>query len=226
MTADARAGNRTGAGIGLGLLALAWQKLAAGWPDDRLNLAVGMIVVGGSRSREVAARVVGPPVRLTGWCAAQAGKLPGANLVREPLSRGRRQLNDALGRVRSRGALVVTTSRDQAQRYLQANLDTALAWVEADIAPKMIDGLVPYLQAKVLPPLIAGSVPQIRADVVPVIIGDLTVDPRVRDLIVDQSRGVLTGATQEVRTTTEIADDRLESAVQRIFGRRPAPEGG
>jgi hypothetical protein len=54
--------------------------------------------------------------------------------------------------------------------------------------------------------------------VLPVVIDDLTSDPRVRNLVVEQSRGVLGDAAAQVRTGTAEADDRVEAAVRRIFG--------
>jgi len=48
------------------------------------------------------------------------------------------------------------------------------------------------------------------------VIDDLTHDPRLRELILEQSKGAVGDATQHLRATTANADDRVEKA----FGRR------
>ncbi|HET6212628.1 MAG TPA: hypothetical protein VFE14_07115 [Micromonosporaceae bacterium] len=68
----------------------------------------------------------------------------------------------------------------------------------------------------------------VRAKVLPVLIEDLAADPRIRDLVVEQSRGMLDDAAEQLRSSTETADDRVESAFRRLLGVRgraaqPAP---
>jgi hypothetical protein len=105
---------------------------------------------------------------------------------------------------------------------LRVNLDDGLMLARTDLAPELIDGLVPYLNARVVPQVIGGAVPQIRTEVLPVVIADLTKDPQVRDLILDQSRGLLDDAATDVRSSVANADDRVEAAAWRLFRRRQA----
>jgi hypothetical protein len=51
--------------------------------------------------------------------------------------------------------------------------------------------------------------------VLPVVIDDLSHDPRIRDLVLEQSRGTAGEAAQQMRATTASADDRVEAAFRR-----------
>jgi hypothetical protein len=68
--------------------------------------------------------------------------------------------------------------------------------------------------------------PEIRDHVLPVIIDDLAHDPRVRDLVLEQSKGSMGEAAHNVRSATAQADDRIEHAFRRLVGpkRGPNPE--
>jgi hypothetical protein len=70
----------------------------------------------------------------------------------------------------------------------------------------------------VVPRVIEGALPEIRRRVIPVVIEDLTADPRVRDLVVEQGRGVIGDTAVQLRNGTAAADDRVEKAYRRVFG--------
>ena len=53
----------------------------------------------------------------------------------------------------------------------------------------------------------------------------LAEDPELRELIAEQSAGLSKDLLDEARDLTESADNRLESAVRRVFGRAPKPVG-
>ena len=58
----------------------------------------------------------------------------------------------------------------------------------------------------------------------PAVIDDLTHSPQVRELMLEQGRGVVGEAAQHLRSSTAAADDKLESAFRRLV-RAPAPDG-
>ena len=96
-------------------------------------------------------------------------------------------------------------------------MDDVLTWTEAQAVPRLVDGLVPQLVKDTVPKIIDGVMPEIRARWLPVMIDDLTTEPRIRDLITEQSRTVLHDVTDQVRSSTASADDRVESAFRRLF---------
>ena len=49
------------------------------------------------------------------------------------------------------------------------------------------------------------------------IVDDLAHDPNIRTMISEQSQGVVTDATEELRETSAEADDRVELAFRRLF---------
>ncbi len=58
----------------------------------------------------------------------------------------------------------------------------------------------------------------VRGEVLPTIIDDLVIDPKVRELAVEQAHGALSDAAREVRHRSAGADARLEARVHRLFG--------
>jgi len=70
-----------------------------------------------------------------------------------------------------------------------------------------------------------GTLPEIRATVMPAVIDDLTHSPQVRELMLEQGRGVVDQAAEHLRSSSAAADDRLESAFRRLV-RAPAPGPG
>ena len=58
--------------------------------------------------------------------------------------------------------------------------------------------------------------PEIRAKLLPAVIDDLADSPQLRDLMLEQGRGVVGDAAQHLRSTTASADDRVESAFRKL----------
>lgn len=199
--------------IALGLVVLAMERLADNRDSGALATAVGLVELTAARATRAAGRVAAPPARVARWAA-------GLPLVRRPVARVRHRLGETAATARSHGRATVAASRAEAVSFVRSTVDDGLAWAQADAAPRLVDGLMPYLVDEVVPRLIDGVMPQIRTQVMPVLIEDLTADQRVRDLVVEQSRGMLDEAADELRTTTASADDRVEAAFRRLFGTR------
>jgi hypothetical protein len=56
----------------------------------------------------------------------------------------------------------------------------------------VVDDLEPYLTEQTVPAVIEGVLPMVRAEVVPAVLDDVVDDPKVRDLIREQSQGLAT----------------------------------
>ncbi|GAA2396084.1 hypothetical protein Cme02nite_56590 [Catellatospora methionotrophica] len=126
---------------------------------------------------------------------------------------------DVVSSAGQRGHDTLVSSRAAASVALRDTVDESLTWVEKTIVPRMMDNLMPYLINSVVPRLVEGAIPEIRRKVIPVVIDDMTRDPRLQELITEQSRGVLANATDELRETSASADDRIESSFRRVFHR-------
>jgi hypothetical protein len=100
-------------------------------------------------------------------------------------------LRDVTAGPRRQGQAIVDGSRMVALRFARDAVDEGLAW----IAPRLIDATIPLL----------------RAEVLPVVIKDLTDDPLLRTLVLEQSRGVVSQAADQLRNATAHADDRVEN---------------
>ena len=124
---------------------------------------------------------------------------------------------------RMRGQITVAAGRADARTFVQSTVDDGIGWAQADAVPRIVDGLVPQLVDEVVPRIIEGVMPEIRARVLPVVIEDLTNEPKLRELILEQSRSVIGDAADQLRTSTASADDRVESAFRRLI-RSPEPE--
>jgi uncharacterized RDD family membrane protein YckC len=93
--------------------------------------------------------------------------------------------------------------------------------IRDQVAPELVDALMPKIRDEVAPELVDALLPQIRQEVVPQIMDDIVEDPRVRDLIREQSQGLLLDALEGFRTTLANADD-LVDRIGRGLLRRPA----
>jgi len=118
-----------------------------------------------------------------------------------------------------RGRATTGARQADATGLVDATISGAVGWVQVKIVPQLIDGLMPYLISDVMPKILDGAIPEIQSRVIPVLIDDMTNDPRIRELILAQSRGVLGQVTEQVRTGTSRADDRFEAAAHRVFSR-------
>ena len=98
-------------------------------------------------------------------------------------------------------------------------------YLQQQLVPQIVDGLTPYLVERVAPTIVDGLMPKIHEEVVPDILDDIVDDPRVRNLIREQSQGMFLDGLERMRRVLARLDDVLETIVRRIFwhGRRPRP---
>jgi hypothetical protein len=185
-------------------------------PSDAFVTGVGLLQQTAAEAREVAKRAMDRPARLASRTATWAARLPGANMPRRSLGRSRERIDRVVSEARDRGAAAVAESRADASAFVQATVSDAIAWAQAQAIPQIVDGLVPHLVDSVVPRIIDGAMPEIRSRVLPVVIDDLTTDPRVRELAVEQGRGAVGEAAEHLRHTTAHADDRVENAFRRL----------
>jgi hypothetical protein len=202
----------------LGMAVLAAEQLGPRPANDgAFATGVGLVAQTAAEARQLAQRAMRPPKRFARW----TNTLPGANMRRRYASRYRDAIDRVVSEARKRGGSAMTAGRADASAFVQARVNDGMAWAQNRAVPQIVDGLVPHLVDKVVPRIIDGALPQIREKVMPVIIEDLTNDPQVRELVVEQGRGVVGEAAQQLRTTTATADDRVESAFRRLV-RNPA----
>jgi hypothetical protein len=218
--------------LALGLAILAAERLrATGSTDNNAErprnpgpsaafvTGVGLLQQTAAEAREVAKRAMDRPARLASRTATWASRLPGANVPRRSLWRSRERIDRMVAEARDRGAAAVAESRADATAFVQATVSDAITWAQAQAIPQIVDGLVPHLVDSVVPRIIDGAMPEIRSRVLPVVIDDLTTDPRVRELAMEQGRGAVGEAAEHLRTTSASADDRVESAFRRLVRR-------
>lgn len=100
-------------------------------------------------------------------------------------------------------------------------LDSLRPYLVAELVPQIIDGLTPYINDQLAPEVMRELMPEIRGVIVPQIMDDIIEDPKVRELIREQSQGLLFDAVERVRAGLARADDMLENLVRRLFRQTP-----
>jgi uncharacterized RDD family membrane protein YckC len=103
-------------------------------------------------------------------------------------------------------------------------IDALMPRLTAEVAPELVRGLMPMIEAEVAPQLVDSLLPKIRAEVVPTILEDIVDDPRVRDLIREQSAGLFLDALEMLRENMADGDDIVERVIRRILRRKPRPQ--
>jgi hypothetical protein len=208
----------------LGMATLAAERLRGGAPPgDALVTGVGLVQESAASARDLARRVLEPAARLAADAVDRAALIPGADRPLRTLSRSRARLTQVVNRARRRGEATVAAGRAEAEAFVRTSVAETLSWAQAQAVPQIVDGLVPHLVDEVVPKILEGTMPEIRARVLPAVIDDLADSPKVRELMLEQGRGVVGEAALNLRTTTATADDQLESAFRRLV-RAPAPE--
>lgn len=96
------------------------------------------------------------------------------------------------------------------------------------IVPQILDDLMPKIEQEIAPQLVDSLLPKIRKQVVPLILEDIVDDPSVRDLIREQSQGLVLDALESIRENIADVDNIVETLLRRLVGRtaRPQPESG
>ncbi|MGB7981605.1 MAG: RDD family protein [Candidatus Nanopelagicales bacterium] len=96
--------------------------------------------------------------------------------------------------------------------------------IEAEVAPQLVDALLPKIRDEMAPELVDALLPKIRAEVVPLILEDIVDDPRVRDLIREQSQGLFLDALESMRENMADVDNLVENVGRRLVRRAARPE--
>ncbi|GEM_PF-3453199 len=199
--------------LALGIAVLAAERLRPGAPStEAFMTGVGLLQQTATEARGLARRVIGPPARIAFRTVGWTSSSPSPDGPDRPISRSRERLDRLVAAATKRGEATVAAGRADAAAFLQASVSDGIAWAQAQAVPQIVDGMVPHLVEDVVPRLIDGVMPEIRARVLPAVIDDLTHDPRLRELLLEQGRGAVGEATQRLRATTATADDRVESA--------------
>jgi hypothetical protein len=162
--------------------------------------------------------------------ASVATGLPGARTLAGALS-------GTADRLRRRGEGVADRARYRTVAFLRVATTDGRRWAEVELAPPLVEGMVPFLAEDLVPELldrllphlltnyvprlVEGLLPEIREQILPVVIADVAADPRLRAMVLQQSRGVLAEATGDVRTRAATADDWVEQRFRRLL-HRPA----
>jgi hypothetical protein len=218
--------------LALGLAALVGERLSAvpippghAPPANRtMAISVGLAQEAAARVTHTLTAIADYSARMAAEGAERLAALPAPRTVRDPLRRAKERLSDLVSDAERAGRATIWAGREDAMAFLRGSLDEGIDWAEVRVVPRIVDGLVPHLVSEVVPRLIDGALPAIRERVLPAVIDDLTADPRVRDMVVEQSRGVLGEATENLREGTAHADDRVESIARRLLHRAPAPD--
>jgi uncharacterized RDD family membrane protein YckC len=113
--------------------------------------------------------------------------------------------------------------------YLQEQVapdlvDALMPKIRDEVAPELIEALMPRIEEQIAPQLVDSLVPKIRTEVVPLILEDIIDDPRVRDLIREQSQGLLLDALESVRENLADADLLVERFGRRLVRQPPRPQ--
>lgn len=103
-------------------------------------------------------------------------------------------------------------------------LDQLRPYMVEELVPRIMDGLLPYINDTVAPAVMAELMPEIRYQVVPQILDDIVDDPKVRELIREQSQGLLIDSVERVRFGVARADDAVERFARRLLRKGPRPE--
>jgi hypothetical protein len=140
-----------------------------------------------------------------------------------PVDKMRSAVNDAMTHARTRGQGAIASSKADASDWLQSTAGAPRKWAETKAIPQVMDDMTPYMAEEFMPKMIDAMMPHIRETVVPALIDDLTVDPRIRKMITEQSHGAVSAAADELRQVTASADDQVESAFKRTFTRHHTP---
>lgn len=114
---------------------------------------------------------------------------------------------------------------DEAGVRLGRAADAAAAWTDREVVRRVARSTTPYLVEELVPGVVEGVMPVVRAVVVPDVVEDLAGDARIRAMVAQQSRGVLTWSVTEVRRASTEADDRVETSLRHLLGRRGVREG-
>jgi hypothetical protein len=213
--------------VALGMAVFAAERLSRGRPTSAAFVTgVGLLQQGAAEARTLGRRIMGPPTGIASRGVDRATGAPGSDHPGRSVSRSRQRLSRVVSDAKKRGEASVAAGRADASAFVQASVKDGIAWAQAQVVPQIIDAMLPYFLENVIPRIIDGVMPEIRSRVLPAVIDDLTDDPRLRDLVLEQSKGAVGDATQHLRATTANADDRVEKAFRRRGRGQPQTDDG
>jgi uncharacterized RDD family membrane protein YckC len=122
-------------------------------------------------------------------------------------------------------AIVDGMTPQLADELVPVLLERMRPYLESELVPAIVDGLTPHIIEQTAPRVIDGVLPYIRAEIIPVVMDDFVEDPRVRDLIREQSLGLLWDGLEVLRRGLARADDVVERVVRTITFSGEAIEG-
>lgn len=102
-------------------------------------------------------------------------------------------------------------------------LDQLRPYLAEQLVPALLADMRPHLIETTVPAVIEGVLPMIRTEVVPTVLDDIVDDPRVRDLIREQSQGLVIDGVERVRSTLARGDDVVDGWLRWIHRTRAAP---
>jgi hypothetical protein len=112
-----------------------------------------------------------------------------------------------------------------ADELLPELLDRLRPYLEEALAPALIDAITPRVAEVTAPQVMDALLPKIRAEVVPVLLDDIVDDPRVRDLIRQQSMGLVLDGFETFRRLLAAGDDRVEDVGRRLRRGQQSADG-
>jgi hypothetical protein len=219
--------------VAVGLAVLASERLAATpappttpptTAQRAAAISVGLVQGASTKVAHTLVALADYSAHLAADGAHLVSTIPAPRVVRAPLERATAQLAHLVADAERAGRATLRAGRADAVAVLQNSIDDGIDWAEVRVVPRIIDDLVPHLIDEVMPRVIDGAMPAIREQVLPTIIDDLASDPRLRDMVVEQSRGVLGEAAENLREGTASADDRVESIARRLLHRAPTED--
>lgn len=122
-------------------------------------------------------------------------------------------------------AVVAGMTPQLADELVPALLERMRPYLENELVPAIVDELTPHIIDETAPRIVAGVMPYVRAEVIPDVMDDFVSDPRVRDLIREQSLGLFWDGLEVLRRGLSHADDIADDIIRRITFRGPPKEG-
>ncbi len=103
-------------------------------------------------------------------------------------------------------------------------VDALMPKIRDQVAPDLLDALMPRIETEIAPQLVDALMPKIRQEVVPQILDDIVDDPRIRDLIREQSQGLFLDAFEGFRGALADLDTLVDTVGRRLLRRQPRRE--
>jgi hypothetical protein len=210
--------------LALGMAMLAADRIRAGTPSDPFLVGVGLAQQTVAGVRGLARRALRAPRWAGSRTSDRAAKRTGVSSNAGLFARSRERVSELMLDARATGLATVAAGRQDVDAFVRASVADGMAWAGTQAVPQIVDSLVPHLVDSVVPRLIEGALPEIRARVMPAVVDDLTNDPKVRDLVADQSRAAVEDAVKHVYSDVASADSKVMRVFRRLARAGPTPK--